>query len=555
MTVGMLAHGLSRQTDAAATIGGCGMLICPKCRTTYSSSLIGACYRDGEKLVDHDTFVAAENDPMRKRLVGGKYRIEERIGQGGMGTVYRAVQSGLNRDVAVKILKRELNVDRDTVARFHREANAMSLLNHPNTVRVYDFGQTDDGLLYLVMELLRGELITQRLTREGALDVLEALRFTQQILRSLSEAHTKSLVHRDLKPDNIFVANAEGHQTTVIKVLDFGIAKVVAPDKRVDQFETQAGTVFGTPRYMSPEQAQGGQLDGRSDLYSVGTLLYQMLTGRAPFVDDDAVVVMAKHIREMPDAPRKAAPDRPIPASLEAVVMRALAKEPAARFQEATEFEAALDACVPDVLAAQANPRDTLITLRPERPRPLVWALLAVSVMGFSYFAYRSFLPTSGSARAIASQPLDVATHEPEPAPVVTPKPIITPTPFVEQQVPVPAAEPAPPAHVTLRSKPRGAKVFRDGKKLGVTPLEMLVGPDEEFVRVELRLDGYQPLAAELTAKEGERLLELSRIAPAKPSAKGTSRKRAARTQAPARSEEREQPAKQKRDDSYERFE
>ena len=555
MTVGMLAHGLSRQSEAAATIGGSGMLICPKCRTTYSSSLIGACYRDGEKLVDHDAFVAAESDPMRKRVIGGKYRIEERIGQGGMGTVYRAVQSGLNRDVAVKILKRELNVDRDTVARFHREANAMSLLHHPNTVRVYDFGQTDDGLLYLVMELLRGELITTRLTREGALNELEALRFTQQILRSLAEAHSKGLVHRDLKPDNIFVANVEGHHQPVVKVLDFGIAKVVAPDKALDQFETQAGTVFGTPRYMSPEQAQGGQLDNRSDLYSVGTLLYQMLTGRAPFVDDDAVVVMAKHIREMPDPPRKAAPDRRIPASLEAAVMRALAKEPSARFQEATEFEAALEACVPEVLAAQTGAHE-ISSIRPDTPRVLVWSMVGLLVAGVSYVAYRSFSPVHGSARGIAAQPLQSA--EPaaaSPEPVVTPRPIITPTPVVQQV----AGEQPAPAHVTLRSKPRGATVLRDGKKLGQTPLEMLVEPDEEIVRVELRLDNYQPLFAELTAKDGERVIELARVPSSKSSGKSGSKKRGSRASVKAAaSDDAPEPqptASKKRDDHYERFE
>ena len=289
------------------------MLICPKCRTTYSSSLVGVCYRDGEKLVNHDEFVAAESDPLRGRLVADKYRVADRVGQGGMGTVYRAVQTGLNRNVAVKILKRELAFDPDTVSRFQREANALSLLTHPNTVRVYDFGQTEDGLLFLVMELLEGELVSNKLNREGVMDVLESVRVTQQILRSLCEAHEHNIVHRDLKPDNILVARAVGQAESIVKVLDFGIAKIAAPDRAIDQFETQAGTVFGTPRYMSPEQAQGGSLDRRSDLYSVGTLLYLMLTGRAPFVDDDAVVVMAKHIREVPDNPRVAAPDRPIP--------------------------------------------------------------------------------------------------------------------------------------------------------------------------------------------------------------------------------------------------
>jgi len=503
MSTSALMLDLSPAQEPTATLIPNEMLICPKCRTTYSSSLVDACYRDGEKLVDYDAFMVAENDPMRGILIGGKYRIAQRVGQGGMGTVYRAAQSGLNRDVAVKILKRELNVDRDTVARFHREANAMSLLAHPNTVRVFDFGQTDDGLLYLVMELLEGELITQRLSREGALDVLEAVRFAQQILRSLAEAHKKALVHRDLKPDNIFVATLDGHTEPVIKVLDFGIAKVVAPDRRVDQFETQAGTVFGTPRYMSPEQAQGASLDGRSDLYSVGTLLYQMLTGRAPFVDDDAVVVMAKHIREAPDPPRDAAPDRPIPESLERVVLRALAKEPGARFQDASEFEAALEACVADVISARDRPRVSVIaSMRPKATRSTWLALLAAALVMLAYASSHLLAADETPGRP-------VVIDEPKTPAEITPPTHAEPVPPQEIAAPEKPAR-TEAARVSLRSEPNGASIFRDGKRVGNTPYELMVEPEEELVRVELRAVGYLPLAAELTAAEGERLIKLS---------------------------------------------
>ncbi len=498
----------TQPAEAPATLVSNEMLICPKCRTTYSSSLVAVCYRDGEKLVDYDAVMAAESDPMRGIVIGGKYLIAERVGQGGMGTVYRAVQSGLNRNVAVKILKRELNVDRDTVARFHREANAMSLLAHPNTVRVFDFGQTDDGLLYLVMELLEGELITQRLTREGALDVLEALRFTQQILRSLAEAHKKALVHRDLKPDNIFVAGLEGQNEPVIKVLDFGIAKVVAPDKRLDQFETQAGTVFGTPRYMSPEQAQGASLDGRSDLYSVGTLLYQMLTGRAPFVDDDAVVVMAKHIREAPDPPRSAAPDRPIPESLESAVLRALAKEPAARFQDASEFEAALEACVPDVITARDHPRSAIDSFRPKPSRASWLALVAVMLVLLGYVGSLLFAADKAQGTPVVLGN-DTSIAQPTP-PVVTPAPRREPEEVFAEAPQAAAPMRTEPSLVSLRSEPSGAWVYRDGKRLGTTPVHLVVQPTEEMVRVELRAVGFLPLAAELTPSEGERLFKLS---------------------------------------------
>jgi len=452
--------------------------------------------------------MAEERDPMRGRTIGGKYHIIERIGVGGMGTVYKASQAGLRRHVADKILKPELTGDPDTVARFSREATAMSLLTHANTTRVYDFGQTDDGLLYLVMEFLEGELVSQRVARLGPLPVMEALRTTQQILRSLAEAHTKGIVHRDLKPDNIFIARLEGHRTAVAKVLDFGIAKIVAPDHVVDQFETQAGTVFGTPRYMSPEQAQGAPLDGRSDLYSVGAMLYQMLTGRAPFTDDDAVVVMAKHIREMPEPPRLVVPDRPIPEKLELVVMRALAKEPDRRFQTANDFDAALEGCVIEVVAAEtASGRPVR---RSVARRNLAWGLSAFTLAAASYVGIHVFAKTSVPPLHLAELP-----EAPAAAVRATPEPTLPPT---GEALPGAATEEEPvmaegpdPAVVAIRSDPQGALVYRDGQPLGETPISLLVKPHDEFVRVELRMDGYQPLAAELTAKDGERLLKLNK--------------------------------------------
>jgi serine/threonine-protein kinase len=458
--------------------------------------------------------------------------------------------------VAVKILKPELTRDADTVARFSREATAMSLLTHANTTRVYDFGQTDDGLLYLVMEYLEGQLITQRVAERGFLPVMEALRTGQQILRSLNEAHTKGIIHRDLKPDNIFVARAEGHHTDMVKVLDFGIAKVVAPDRRMDQFETQAGTVFGTPRYMSPEQAQGAALDQRSDLYSVGALLYQMLTGRAPFTDDDAVVVMARHIQEMPEPPRSVVPQRPIPASLEAVVMRALAKAPDERFQTAATFEAALEECVVDVLAAESASGHPLARRRSRRN--LLWALSAFSLMFASYAGLRVLAKVGEppvAAGAIAPSP-----PEQEAAQVVALRAVsAAPDDAVPAQPEAAPPESAEPAVVAIRSKPPGAMVIRDGRKLGETPISLLVQPSEPFVRVELRLAGYQPLAAELTAKDGERMLKLTKEAKeAAPPPKLSRKPRVVRKSAPPPAREPAHapaPASKPSSDPYERFE
>ncbi|MEM9191051.1 MAG: serine/threonine-protein kinase, partial [Myxococcota bacterium] len=304
--------------------------------------------------MDAREFNEAQNDPLIGTTVAHRYHILERVGTGGMGTVYRAKQEGLARHVALKVLKKDLTWESDTVTRFQREAKAMSLLSHPNTVRVYDFGQLGEDQLFFAMELVEGEVLTAKIERDGPMEVRTAVRIARQILGSLGEAHSKGIVHRDLKPDNIILAQVEGDDHEVVKVLDFGIAKVIQGDREIDQLETQAGTVFGTPRYMSPEQAQGKKLDPRSDLYSVGILLYHMLSGRAPFLDDDAVVVMAKHIREKAPALRQLVPERPIPRSLNRAVAKAMEKDREKRYAEAESFSTALKETLRDVSAVEA---------------------------------------------------------------------------------------------------------------------------------------------------------------------------------------------------------
>ncbi len=320
------------------------------------------CPRDGTPLEDAPGFrdgipVDLAEDLEGKRLAD-RFDVGEIVATGGMGTVYRATQLGLGRAVALKVLRQHSAWDRDTVQRFHREAKTMSLLVHPNTVRVIDFGETPEGLLFLAMEYLEGRTLSQAI-RDRELGVQDAVDITAQILSSLKEAHDKGVIHRDLKPDNIFLTEDPASDEPLVKVLDFGIAKIVGGDISVDALETQAGTVFGTPKYMSPEQAQGHELDGRSDLYAVGALLYAMLTGSPPFDDPDAVVVMAQHIRKMPVSPRQRVPSAPIPPALDRVVMKALAKSPEDRFRDAGAFLEALNAASPAVRAFASASRVT----------------------------------------------------------------------------------------------------------------------------------------------------------------------------------------------------
>jgi serine/threonine-protein kinase len=263
-----------------------------------------------------------------------------------MGSVYRARQAPVGRDVALKIVRRDRAYDAETKLRFEREARAVSLLKSPHTVTAFDFGEAEDGSWFLALEMLEGETLGERLRREKRLHWAEALRLSSEALRSLAEAHSQGIIHRDLKPDNLFLARVHdpAGDREVCKILDFGIAKWVREEESpVDQLETLAGTVFGTPRYMSPEQAQGAPLDPRSDLYSLGVLLFHMLSGRAPFVDDDAVVVMAKHIKEAPPELEDAAPGVDVPAPLEAVVRRALEKHPDNRPATAEQMLSELD--------------------------------------------------------------------------------------------------------------------------------------------------------------------------------------------------------------------
>lgn len=495
------------------------MRICPKCRTAYPAKGRATCQRDGTRLVDAEEYAESLKDPLIGKLISGRFHVRERIGTGGMGTVYRADQVGLDRPVALKVLKKELSNDRETVARFHREAKAMSMLVHANTVRVFDFGEDEDGYLYLAMEMLEGELLTSWAEREVTPPITHVIHVIRLILRSLNEAHSKGLIHRDLKPDNIYLANVEGHAHPVVKVLDFGIAKVFRGDRKIDDLETQAGTVFGTPRYMSPEQAQGKKLDHRSDLYTVGVLLYQLLTGAPPFIDDDAVVVMAKHIREVPPSPRKVAAEQPIPRSLDKVVMTAIEKEPDDRYDNADAFETALKACLADVETEAARmasgPRSGFIDMVGSLPRiPLAIGSAVV-------------LASVGAAIVLVFASGPVATEPDANIPAGSP-PLGGASP--------PQEEPTPPTvtEVRLESDPAGAQILRYGQDIGETPHNFALNAGQTM-RLTVQLEGHVSQTVELTPDSGPtHTITLAAIEPeVRPATKTQGRRRRGSRQQP----------------------
>ncbi|MEE2757854.1 MAG: serine/threonine-protein kinase [Myxococcota bacterium] len=268
----------------------------------------------------------------------------EKLGEGGMGAIYKARQLSMERMVALKILLRNRRGDPISVERFRHEAYLASRLRHPNAVVIYDFGKSDSGLLYIAMELLAGQNLKQRMRQSGPMGVTKAVGILRQNLRPISQAHRMGLIHRDLKPANIFLTTVEGN-SDFVKVLDFGVAKLTAVQDTIEEGYqgglTVAGKIYGTPNYMSPEQIRGKELNNQSDLYSLGVIFYEMLCGKRPFEAETPVDVMMMHLRDQPARPSSYRGD--LPDGLEAVVMKALAKDREVRFSSGEEFLEALE--------------------------------------------------------------------------------------------------------------------------------------------------------------------------------------------------------------------
>ncbi|HXJ19091.1 MAG TPA: serine/threonine-protein kinase [Polyangia bacterium] len=295
----------------------------------------------------------------------GKYKLHEIVGRGGMGVVYRGEHVYIGKEVAVKILHDGYGGREESIKRFLREARAASLINHPNIVDITDFGKSSDGTVFFVMEFLRGEPLDAVLQRDRRLELLRAITIVNQIAGALGAAHAKGIVHRDLKPENIMLTPREGRRELIrqindesgthtvterekafdfVKILDFGVAKVRDPNVAEGRV-TQQGVVFGTPEYMAPETARIGVSDPRTDIYAVGVMFYEMLTGTIPFAGETAVDVMLKVVSEPVTPPRQRAPGIEITPEAEALIMKALAKDPLKRHQSMEELREELQQC------------------------------------------------------------------------------------------------------------------------------------------------------------------------------------------------------------------
>ncbi len=286
--------------------------------------------------------MSAEDPNIGRKLVDNQFEILEKIGSGGMGSVYKAFQSEMNRMVGVKILHSKLTNRKDITSRFRREARAMSHLTHPNTVKVFLYGELDDGSLYIVMEYLEGKNLNQLVRRQGPLALERAISILLQVCGALEEAHDRGIIHRDLKPENIFVTTS-GRIQDFAKVLDFGLAKVTENEMRPGSIMlTQEGMVFGTPEFMSPEQAEGKPLDGRSDIYALATILYEALTGKLPFEAKTPMDYIQCHIMNQPIRLSERVVGKTFPRQLDDIIEKALSKEVEDRFQKVGDFAEAL---------------------------------------------------------------------------------------------------------------------------------------------------------------------------------------------------------------------
>ncbi len=304
---------------------------CPACGTHYPADFL-VCPKDASSL-QADT--PEQGDNLIGMVLGDTYRIHRMIGEGGMARVYEASHLRLpERRMAVKILHPEFARDMEVVQRFQREAESSSSINHPNVIDVFDVSRSPDGRPYLVGEFLEGEELGEHLKKVGRLDPATAVAIIRQICRALNAAHVRGIIHRDMKPENVFVISRDG--APHIKVLDFGISKV----RHRETHLTRTGMIMGTPSFMAPEQARGEKVDARADVYAVGAVLYTLITGRRPFDNDDPTATLSQVLTEEPIRPRHVDPS--IPPALELVVQRSMQKDPRERYQDMVEFDAAL---------------------------------------------------------------------------------------------------------------------------------------------------------------------------------------------------------------------
>jgi serine/threonine-protein kinase len=425
------------------------------------------------------------------KTIDGRYIVERVLGEGGMGVVYAARHKVISKKVAIKVLRGEMAADREANDRFLQEARAASAIGNPHIVDISDFGELSDGSTYFVMEFLAGKSLSALVTEaKGPMPVPRLCYIAKQIAQGLAAAHAANIVHRDLKPDNVMLIN-HGSEKDFVKILDFGIAKVGSGTKRM----TRAGSVFGTPHYMSPEQAAGTPVDHRTDIYALGVMLYEMASGKVPFDADNFMGILTQHMYKAPVPIRALVPEVDVPAGLDAIVLKCLTKKPDGRYANMEELSTDLEklerGLMPDAVqemmarsGAFMVPSDYFrsslmpapVPAEPTLPRRR-WPLYAVigavgtlvGIIGVIVVAKTAggtahALPSATAARAASSE-VAPATALPSATPVASPAPAPVPAPVLRE--------------VLVSVVPSDAMIARDGQDLGVAPVILHLVPGE----------------------------------------------------------------------------
>ena len=457
------------------------------------------------------------------KILANRYKVIERIGIGGFGAVFSAEDTKIGKRVAVKVLAPELVSDSAMLTRFRKEAEAASKVGHENIIDITDFDRTVTGYYFLVMELLEGTDLGSIIREGNRLPISRILGVMIQVCRALYAAHNKGIVHRDLKPGNIFLID-RGSNQDFVKLLDFGISKFLEMDDESSRL-TKTGQIIGTPLYMSPEQALGEEdLDHRVDVYSLGVIMYELITGQPPFTAVNYLGIIAQHASDPPRPPSKVRPDLEIPPQVETIILKAMAKQPGERFSTMAEMEgamihalAAVDPASAVTYSPDATPPSILTTatgvsqrrLTSSKPVP-VWALLLAALVGIAGALYVAL------GQDPAPPPAPKIEIRPRPRPVPPPinkKAVGNPVPDSgAASQPTTAADATRPEErmVTVRviSVPPGATILgRNGVVLGKTPTSLEMEKSDQPLVLLLKRPRYLPARREITPNNHQRVV------------------------------------------------
>jgi serine/threonine-protein kinase len=458
-----------------------------------------------QSIPDTDAPSRDKRDPYVGSVIDGRYKVETVLGENGMGVVYRCSHTIIGKKLALKVLRADLARDQEVTERFLNEAKSASGIGNPHIVDISDFGQFPDGSTYFVMEYLNGVPLGNAIQGGQPLPAKRLLKIGRQLAEGLAAAHAAGIVHRDLKPDNIFLIERGGDKDFV-KILDFGIAKVSTAEGKL----TRAGAVFGTPHYMSPEQAAGTSVDQRGDIYSLGVILYELAAAKVPFDADNFMGVLTQHMYKAPTSVREATP-RPeeVSVGLEAVIMKCLAKRPENRYQAMDEVIVDIDRLLAgaapqaagergDVFAAPAAYYDATLPsgTSPRKSRKVVAVIvgvLALVALAGAVLKLRGPKPgaTPDTNARAEQRPVEaVAVAQPQATPVVALR------------------------SVMIATEPLDAQIWKDGKNLGQGPLAVEV-PEGKNIELQIVREGYKNARVVLDGSEGPQSIKLERAAAA----------------------------------------